>query len=227
MAPLSEVDALGTGIGCLDYNPWIRLRSIVRKSCIGAGETIQEIFYGKPARTGTHPPGVGQAGPEAGACWCLGTLVNASVLVVVLWQSISHLSLIIWFSVTLCLVLQRTIILLRFRPASISADQSARVDRWFIGGVGLSGIAWGCVAIFLFPVNSPTHQILIVFVLCGMVAGAAETFAPILPAFAAFALSRTDTVSHSLSHHWRGCLHCNGLHYNILYRPDCHSSQFE
>ncbi|SPF38207.1 membrane hypothetical protein [Syntrophobacter sp. SbD1] len=119
----------------------------------------------------------------------LATLVNASVLVAVLWQSISHWSLIIWFSITLCLTLQRTIFLLKFRPASISADQSAHVDRWFIAGTGLSGITWGCVAIFLFPVNSPTHQILIVFVLCGMVAGAAETFAPILPAFTAFALT--------------------------------------
>ncbi len=118
----------------------------------------------------------------------LATIVNASILVLVLWQSISHLSLITWLSITLSLVLQRTIFLLKFRPASISSDQAARVDKWFIAGVGLSGITWGCVAIFLFPANSPTHQTLIVFVLCGMVAGAAETFSAVIPAFLAFAI---------------------------------------
>ena len=159
----------------------------------------------------------------------LGTLVNASVLVVVLWRSISHWSLIIWFSVTLCLVLQRTITLLKFRPASISADQSARVDRWFIGGVGLSGIAWGCVAIFLFPVNSPTHQILIVFVLCGMVAGAAETFAPILPAFAAFALPALTPLAIRFFTIGGAVYIAMGSHDNILYRPDviyCNSNEY-
>ena len=72
--------------------------------------------------------------------------------------------------------------------ASLQPDQAAQVAKKFVAGLGLSGIAWGFVAIFLFPVDSPTHQILIVFVLCGMVAGAAETFSPVLPAFIAFSL---------------------------------------
>ena len=118
----------------------------------------------------------------------LATLLNAFILVLVLWQSISHTSLIIWFSITFCLAVQRCYFLYKYRGASLLPHQAAQVAKRFVAGLGLSGIVWGFVAIFLFPVDSPTHQILIVFVLCGMVAGAAETFSPVLPAFTAFSL---------------------------------------
>jgi signal transduction histidine kinase len=116
------------------------------------------------------------------------TLLNAFVLVLVLWQSISHTSLIIWFSITLCLAVERGLFLYKYRGASLQPLQAAQVAKRFVAGLALSGIVWGFVGIFLFPVDSPTHQTLIVFVLCGMVAGAAETFSSVLPAFIAFAL---------------------------------------
>jgi signal transduction histidine kinase len=118
----------------------------------------------------------------------ISTVLNAFVLVLVLWQSISHTSLIVWFSITFCLAVQRSLFLYKYRGASLRPYQASQVSTRFVAGLGLSGIAWGFVAIFLFPVDSPTHQTLIVFVLCGMVAGAAETFSPVLPAFIAFAL---------------------------------------
>jgi signal transduction histidine kinase len=117
----------------------------------------------------------------------LGTLLNAFVLVLVLWQSISHTSLIIWFSITCCLAVQRSLFLYKYRWASLQPRQAAQVSKRFVVGLGLSGIVWGFVGIFLFPVDSPTHQTLIVFVLCGMVAGAVEAFSSVLPAFIAFA----------------------------------------
>ncbi len=118
----------------------------------------------------------------------IATLLNAFIIVLVLWQSISHTSLIIWLSITFCLAVQRSLFLYKYRGASLQPDQAAQVTRSFVAGLGLSGIVWGSVAIFLFPVNSPTQQTLLVFVLCGMVAGAAETFSPVLPAFLAFML---------------------------------------
>ncbi len=116
------------------------------------------------------------------------TLLNAFVLVLILWQSVSHMSLIIWFSITFCLAVQRSLFLHKYWGASLQPHQASQVARRFVAGLGLSGIVWGFVAISLFPVDSPTHQTLIVFVLCGMVAGAAETFSFVLPAFIAFAL---------------------------------------
>ena len=118
----------------------------------------------------------------------IATPLNAFILVLVLWQHISHKSLLIWFSITICLAVLRSLFLYKYPGASLQPHQAAKVAGIFVAGLGLSGIAWGSVAIFLFPAGSPTHQILIVFVLCGMVAGAAEAFSPILPAFIAFAL---------------------------------------
>ncbi len=116
------------------------------------------------------------------------TILNAFVLTLVLWHSISHTLLTIWLSITFCLAVQRSLFLHKYIRAPFQPDQASQVARMFVAGLGLSGIVWGLVAIFLFPVDSPKHQILIVFVLCGMVAGAAETFSSVLPAFVAFAL---------------------------------------
>src|SRR5208283_594764 len=104
-------------------------------------------------------------------------------------RSISHASLIIWFSITFCLAVQRAVFLYKYRGASLQPHQVAQVANRFVASLGLAGIVWGSLGIFLFPVDSPTHQTLIVFVLCGMVAGAAETFSPVLPAFTAFMLT--------------------------------------
>lgn len=117
------------------------------------------------------------------------TIVNASILVLVLWKTISHPVLFIWFMTTICLVLLRLIFLYKYPPATLSPDQYRVVTRLFVIGVGLSGIAWGCTALFLFPVESPTHQILVMFVLCGMVAGGAVAFSSLMTVFLAFTLS--------------------------------------
>ncbi len=117
------------------------------------------------------------------------TFLNSLILVLVLWQPVSHTKLLTWFSITLCLVIQRGLFLYKHRRVSLLHGEAARATKEFVVGIGLAGMAWGSLPIFLFPLESPTHQTLIVFVLCGMVAGAAETFAPVLPAFIVFAVS--------------------------------------
>ncbi len=117
------------------------------------------------------------------------TLLNSTILVVVLWQVTSHKSLIIWLVITFGLAVQRFLFLYRYRGAALQSHEAAQVARKFVVSIGLAGITWGYVGFFLFPLDSPTHQTLIVFVLCGMVAGAAETFSPLFPAFIAFVLS--------------------------------------
>ncbi len=59
---------------------------------------------------------------------------------------------------------------------------------WFIVGSGLAGITWGFAGIFLFPAASIAHQTFIAFVLGGMAAGAASTYAVVMPAFLAYAV---------------------------------------
>ncbi len=116
------------------------------------------------------------------------TVLNAFILVILLWEVISHQILLIWVSATFFLAFIRSIFLYKYRPAALRPDQAPLVARVLVIGLGLSGILWGCAGIFLFPVNSQAHQILIVFVLCGMVAGATGTFASVIAAFIAFTI---------------------------------------
>ena len=118
----------------------------------------------------------------------VATVLNAVILVLILWKPISHSLLVIWFAATIGLALQRAMYSHKYRPDALQPDQAARVAKGLVIGLALSGIAWGCAGIFLFPKDSPTHQSLMIFVLCGMVAGAAGTFSSIIAAFLAFML---------------------------------------
>ena len=150
----------------------------------------------------------------------LGTLVNASVLVVVLWQSISHWSLIIWFSVTLCLVLAA-----HHNSAQVSAGFDQRRPIRSCGQM----VHWRCRFIrnslglcCNIPVsgklaNTPNFDRVCPVRNGGRCCRNVRTHPSRLCSLCS---TRADAVSHSLSHHWRGCLHCNGRHDNILYRPD-------
>jgi signal transduction histidine kinase len=116
------------------------------------------------------------------------TLVNSFIVLLVLWGPVPHKPLIIWFSASWIVAVLRAGFLRKYRSGLLPSVPSEKVTNCLISGLLASGLVWGSLGIFLFPVDSPTHQMLIVFVLCGMVAGATETFSPILYAFAAFAL---------------------------------------
>lgn len=118
----------------------------------------------------------------------ISTIVNAAILVLVLWPNTPHSALMLWFAATWCVLLLRSCFLIKYRSGLVQPGQAAHVGRLFVIGVFLAGLTWGSAGFFLFPVNSPSHQVLIVFVLCGMVAGASEAFSSIMPAFLAFVL---------------------------------------
>lgn len=118
----------------------------------------------------------------------VATLVNASILVIVLWKLVSHSALILWLIVTLLAALSRFIHVIRFHRISPEIDQSGSWGRRFIANAGLSGLLWGSAGVFLIPVESTAHQAFIAFVLAGMVAGAVGTFSSVMPAFLAFSL---------------------------------------
>jgi len=118
----------------------------------------------------------------------VATLVNASILVLVLWKLISHSALILWLAVTLIAALSRFVQVTRFHRISPEIDKAGIWGRWFFANIGFSGILWGAAGVFLFPVESTAHQALIAFVLAGMVAGAVGTFSSVMPVFLVFSL---------------------------------------
>jgi PAS domain S-box-containing protein len=118
----------------------------------------------------------------------LATVVNASILVLILWDQIHHWKLVAWFSMILLVSLVRLFLNLQFFKV---VDREAHTRRWgrlLWVGLGIMGLLWGSTAIFLFPVHSVAHQVFSAFVLAGMVAGAVGVFSPIIPVFLAFSI---------------------------------------
>ena len=116
------------------------------------------------------------------------TLLNSLVLVFVLRGVIAHAVLLIWFATIAITTLLRYTQLRRFQRLAITSDEPRRLYVRLIFGMLLSGVLWGSAGIFLFAVDSITHQVFLTFVLGGMVAGAAGTFSVVMAAFYAYSL---------------------------------------
>ncbi len=118
----------------------------------------------------------------------IATTINATILVFILWNLISKWALVVWYILTMLVVIIRFIQIKKFQRTS---DHVKDVHYWaqlMVIGIGISGILWGSTAVFLFPVESTAHQAFITIVLAGMVAGAVGVFSPIMTAFLAFSI---------------------------------------
>jgi PAS domain-containing protein len=118
----------------------------------------------------------------------IATIVNASILVVVLWNQIRHWRLVIWISLVFLVSFIRFFLNKKFIKTS---NKSAKIRTWgqlLIISLGIPGILWGSTAIFLFPLHSAVHQVFIAFVLAGMVAGAVGVFSPMMSVFLSFSI---------------------------------------
>lgn len=120
----------------------------------------------------------------------VATLVNSAILVFIQWQLISHAILIAWLTAIALVTGLRCVLVYWYRRTKAAASQMRRWKRGFIIGTAAAGIVWGASGIFLFPSNSISHQVFLVFVLGGMTAGAVVIYAPVMTAFIAFTLPK-------------------------------------
>jgi two-component sensor histidine kinase len=116
------------------------------------------------------------------------TVTNSAILVFILWGLVAHWTLLAWFGTGFVLALVRYGLIRAYRTAAFKTIPVEWWRRLQVTGLGLSGTVWGAAGLFLFPRESTAHQAFIAFVLAGMVAGAAGTFAPVFPGFVAFSL---------------------------------------
>ena len=101
----------------------------------------------------------------------VANLINATILVVILWPVGDKTRLLIWLSLIIAISLLR----LHLQKSYTNFEGSlASLNRWknyFLITIAVSGGIWGIVSLFLFPTESIAHQSFIAFVLGGMVAG--------------------------------------------------------
>jgi signal transduction histidine kinase/CheY-like chemotaxis protein len=114
------------------------------------------------------------------------TIITATVLGRLQWGLVSNSLIVRWWAYMALVSAARYAAARRFRDATPSLVET---PKWCVGfalSAGLSGAGWGAAGVLLYPDASLTHQVFLVFVLGGMMLGAASLLAPRSEAFLAF-----------------------------------------
>ena len=117
-----------------------------------------------------------------------GTLINAGIIALALWDIVSRELLMGWLGVVLAVTLARYLLYRAFLKAAPEASGIRAWARHFVIGTGSMGILWGVLGSLLYPAQSMPHQFLVIFLVAGMVAAAMIILAPLRIAFLAFVL---------------------------------------
>jgi signal transduction histidine kinase len=115
---------------------------------------------------------------------------NAAVVGGVLWQSVSpglRPLIVVWVAASLLVAGLRALLRQRYVAAAPAATEARRWARRFTAVVAFAGLLWGLGGAAFYDAHAGASQLIVVFVIGGMVAGAAGTMAYHLPAFLAYA----------------------------------------
>jgi PAS domain S-box-containing protein len=124
----------------------------------------------------------------------LANIANAAILTYLLWEVSDRSSLKEWLTAMVLLQLGRFVLARYYRatpkrPNVVGGHRKGtRWDRWYLAGVATTGSMWGLAGYSLFPHQSPEHQLALIFILGGTVAGGTALLAAVWSAFPLFAL---------------------------------------
>ncbi|HKI64426.1 MAG TPA: PAS domain S-box protein [Burkholderiales bacterium] len=114
------------------------------------------------------------------------TLVNAAILVAVLWGARDETALLGWYAAVLAVTLVRVALHRSFARADAEGAARGWEHRFALGALA-TGAAWAYAPAWLFPQSGPLLQMAVVFVVGGSIIGAAGVYAASRLAFYAFA----------------------------------------
>jgi len=114
------------------------------------------------------------------------TLINATILALILHGYVANTSLFAWYGATLVVTFGRYLLYRRFLSRNILFEPDSLWLRRFNLGVAFSGLIWGSSGILLLSPSSASHQMFLMLVLAGMSAGAVTTLAASLSSIRLF-----------------------------------------
>lgn len=117
-----------------------------------------------------------------------GAVFCAAALLLLLWPVVPRQALLLWFFAGVLLNLLRSYGQHLYARQREQIDKAESWVRAYIAGTLASGLWWGTVSIWLFPAESPAHQMYVAFVLSGVSAGAMSLYSPLPRVFLYFAL---------------------------------------
>ncbi len=123
-------------------------------------------------------------------------LANGLILAAVLWGTVPTPVLLAWSGLLLAVTGARFLSLRAFRNAAPRSESDHAVwTKYFLAGACAAGVVWGLSGILLFDPSSFPHQVLLAFVLGGMVAGAIPLLSSVSHAYWCFAIPVVVPIS--------------------------------
>jgi signal transduction histidine kinase/ActR/RegA family two-component response regulator len=114
------------------------------------------------------------------------TLVGAAVLGRLQWGLVADSLIVLWWVYIAVVSAARYAIAGRFRSASPGVGEHGKWLTLFVLCAGMAGAGWGAAGVLLYPETSLTQQVFLLFVLGGMMLGAAALLAARSEAYMAF-----------------------------------------
>ena len=114
------------------------------------------------------------------------TLIASAVLGLFQWGVVPHSIIYFWCLYMLLVSVVRFTLARRYWLATPSSLETSNWGAAFAIGAGLAGAGWGAAAILLYPEGYLTNQVLLVFIVGGMMLGAVCHLAPLPEAYVAF-----------------------------------------
>ena len=121
----------------------------------------------------------------------IASALNAAILAAVEWPVVSHPSLLVWVGAVWVVAALRAILIFNYRRATPSSWGAKDWQRWMFLTTALSGIGWGSSVYFFAPEIPLPYELVQIFVLGGMTAGAVSVLSVSFPLFISYALPVT------------------------------------
>src|SRR6516164_10850267 len=102
------------------------------------------------------------------------TILAATTLSLLQWGIVPNFLVFAWWLYMILISVSRGALARRYRRASPGYTETSGWRTAFTIGAGLAGTGWGAAGIILYPEAHLTNQVLLVFVLGGMMLGAAS-----------------------------------------------------
>ena len=123
------------------------------------------------------------------------TLIVGGILATVQSLQLPLPKILSWYVCLILVTAFRMVLSYRYKCAPPLSRRNRVWERRFLLGAGLSGLAWGAAAIFLFPPEAIVFQVFLAFVLGGMIAGAVAIFSARMAAFMLFVLPIIGSIA--------------------------------
>lgn len=128
----------------------------------------------------------------------LATFSTAVVAVGVLWPYLAPAVLISWLLSMAAITGARYGLIRAYQRSPNTSRKSGHWFRWHLIGTAASGVAWGVAGILLMPPNELLPQVLTIFFIGGLLAGATGAYAVNMTAYWAFAAPASGLLAFPL-----------------------------